>query len=447
MIGNSLTHYQIDGKIGQGGMGTVYRARDKKLGKTVAVKVLSHKEPAESDSRKRLRNEARAAAILNHPSIVTVLDYDEEDDVPFVVYEFVEGKTLDQVIKEEPMPFERVVDIASQLASALEYAHRRGILHRDIKPQNIIITAEGRAKILDFGLAKKTKVELVREDGATFETSTVDTAAGTIVGTVEYMSPEQIAGETLDGRTDLFSLGIVLYEMATGANPFRGQNFASIVGKIMSQDAPDFPARSFKFSTELRDIILRCLQKKREERYQGARALLQDLEQLGHSGPRQRSIAPQDRGERTDSVIPRSLARFLLLLVQVTYLAVYGVVLYYHWDAHVKIATAISAIPGSEFLLQIASPVTLASILGATGCCGIPVRLYIMVSVGFDDPETGVQFRKLFPFLFILDEIWALAPLLLMGSWPSGLPLLFTAMLAYLPLSQRTLIRNAYRYK
>jgi serine/threonine protein kinase len=286
----------------------VYRARDKKLGKTVAVKVLSHKEPAESDRRKRLRNEARAAAILNHPSIVTVLDYDEEDDIPFVVYEFVEGKTLDQVIKEEPMTFERVVDIASQLASALEYAHRRGILHRDIKPQNIIITGEGRAKILDFGLAKKTKVELVREDGATFETSTVDTAAGTIVGTVEYMSPEQIAGETLDGRTDLFSLGIVLYEMATGENPFRGQNFASIVGKIMSQDAPDFPARSFKFSTELRDIILRCLQKKREVRYQGARALLQDLEQLGYSGPRPRSDAPQDRGERTDNVIPRSLA-------------------------------------------------------------------------------------------------------------------------------------------
>jgi serine/threonine protein kinase len=447
MIGQSLTHYQIDKKIGQGGMGTVYRARDKKLGKTVAVKVLSHREPAESDSRKRLRNEARAAAILNHPSIVTVLDYDEADDVPFVVYEYVEGKTLDQVIREDPMTYERVIDIATQLAGALEYAHRRGILHRDIKPQNIIITNEGLAKILDFGLAKKTKVDFVGEDGETFETSTLNTAAGTIVGTVEYMSPEQVAGETLDGRTDIFSLGIVLYEMATGENPFRGQNFASIVGKIMSKEAPEFPARSFKFSTDLRDIISRCLQKKREDRYQGARVLVQDLEQLGHSGPRQRSGSGVSLQDRADSVIPRPLARVLLLLLQVTYLAVYAAVLYHHWDAHVKIATALASIPGSDWILRIASPVTLASILMATGCCGIAVRLYLMVSVGFDDPETGVQFRKLFPFLFLLDEIWALAPLLLMGSWPSGLPLLFTAMLAYLPLSQRTLIRNAYHYK
>jgi hypothetical protein len=412
----------------------------------VAIKLLANRESLESDTRKRLRHEARAAAILNHPSIVAVFDYDEQDGVPFIVYEYVEGKTLDRIIKEEPMTYERIIDIGSQLAAALEYAHERGILHRDIKPQNIMVTGEGRAKILDFGLAKRTKLDFVQAAGRLPESSTVETRAGTIVGTVEYMSPEQIGGEKLDGRTDIFSLGIVLYEMATGENPFHGQNFASIVGKIMSSECPIFPDRSFKFSSDLREVILRCLQKKREDRYPGSRMLVLDLERLKHTGPRARLSAAEMPQDRTDAVISRPVARVLLLLLQAAYLSIYGIALYYHSEVLSAVAARIMSLPGRDLLFQIATPNAWTTMFLVTGCCGIPVRLYLMVSVGFDDPEIGVQFRKLFPFLFVLDELWALSPLLLIDKWPAGIALVFMAVLAYLPLSQRTLIRNSYAY-
>ena len=442
---NRLGRYTIESELGKGGMGTVYRARDERLGKTVALKVLSETRAGGSDSRQRLRREARAAAILNHPGIVAVYDYDEEDGVPFIAYEYVEGRTLDQVIADEKLSAERMADIGAQLADGLAYAHERGILHRDVKPQNIMVMEDGRVKILDFGLAKKTGIALQKADGQHLDTTTVETAVGTIVGTVQYMSPEQIAGEELDGRSDVFSLGITLYEMATGKNPFHGQSFASTVGKIMSPEPPPLSGERRRVPAELQDIILRCLRKKREERYPSARILQENLEQVSAGAS---SGRPSSRGLRraeiAESVIPRSLARGLLILLQTLYLGMYGFALYYQGDVFQGVGRALMMISSPPPWTTVHLVMTCATTFLVTACCGVAVRLYFVASVGFDDPDTGRQFRRLFPLLFLLDELWALSPLLLIGKWPAGVTFFCMAVLAYLPFSHRNLIRASY---
>ncbi len=451
-----LGRYAIEGEIGRGGMGIVYRARDERLGKVVAVKVLLNPSSLTVENRKRFRQEARSAAILNHPSIVAVYDYDEDLGNPFVVCEYVEGQTLDKTIAAGPLSEDRIADIGGQVAAGLAYAHERGILHRDIKPQNIIVSTEGRTKILDFGLAKKMRPDMVGPDDETLDQELVSTVAGTILGTVQYMSPEQVGGETLDGRTDVFSLGAVLYEMATGRNPFLGKSLTSTVGRIMSSDPPQLDADSYGISNELKEVILRALQKKREDRYQSAALLREDLERIGNlhlkrpaspavrasaAGPAEVKPAAAD----VAPIIPRPLGRTLLILLQVLYLGIYGAALYYHQDVISR--TILAAMPhlGASFVRSFEMARLLAVSLLVSGCCGIPLRLFIMASAGFDDPETGRQFRRLFPLLVVLDEIWALTPLLLVHKWPPGLAVICVVLLAYLPASQRNLVRSVYR--
>jgi serine/threonine protein kinase len=424
-------------------MGTVYRARDERLGKTVALKVLSDPQNESSDSRQRLRREARAAAILNHPGIVTIYDYDEQDGIPFIAFEYVEGKTLDQVIAHEKLSPERIADIGAQIAAGLAYAHDRGILHRDVKPQNIMVMEDGRIKILDFGLAKRTAGVLHKSDGSQLETTTVETAVGTIVGTVQYMSPEQIAGEELDGRSDLFSLGITLYEMATGKNPFQGQNFASTVGKIMSPEPPPFSGDRRQVPLELQEVILRCLRKKKEERYPSAKILEESLKQISAGVSSRRPYLRASAGI-AEPVIPRPLARTLLILLQVLYLNLYGFALYYHGDVFQSIGRALMMVSSPEPWTTARMVLACGTGFLVTACCGVAIRLYFAASVGFDDPGTGRQFRRLFPVLFLLDELWALAPLLLIGKWPAGAAFFCMAVLVYLPFSHRNLIRASY---
>ncbi len=444
-----LGRYTLDDEeIGRGATGRVYRARDEKLGKVVAVKKLNP-EDWSAESRRRLRQEARSAAILNHPSIVAVYDYDEEEGSPFIVYEFVDGKTLDKVIAGGALTEGIIIDIGSQIADGLAYAHERGILHRDIKPQNLILSSDGRAKILDFGLAKKMHLNLVAPDGSRLESDSVATQAGIIVGTVQYMSPEQVAGETLDGRTDIFSLGTVLCEMATGTNPFRGNSLTSTVGRIMSSDPPRLEEAGARITPGLREIILKALQKRRQDRYQSALLLREDLNRLrGFRGAYRPYVpfgshvepAPPSPGlAKAAPVIPRRMARISLILLQVLYLALYGVALVKHLDLVVRIARL-----SGDFIGNLEAARWLATGLLITGCCGIPVRLFLMVSVAFDDPETGRQFRRLFPFLFVLDELWALTPFVLVGKWPAGVAVICVVLLAYLPISHRNLVRSAY---
>jgi len=441
-----MGRYTVDGEIGKGGMGVVYRARDGRLGKTVAIKVLSQTSSLSPESKARFRQEARAAAILNHPSIVNVFDFAEQDGMPFIVYEYVEGTRLDALIASRNLTESRVIDIGSQLASALAYAHERGILHRDIKPQNVIVTPEGRAKILDFGLAKKTRLEFVPEVSESEDTKSenlsFETARGTVVGTVQYMSPEQIGGEQLDGRSDIFALGILLYEMIVGSNPFRGESFASTIGKIVAPEAPSIPSTVMRVSPDLQEIVRRSLQKRREDRFPSARMLADELERLRTSGSNWLRSQPLEQPDVL--LIPRTMSRICMILLQAMYLAIYGVALFYLADLINAVLDLVRQYVTGNYAAarEIARWVT--TILMITGCCGIALRLYLMASVGFDDPETGIQFRKLFPFLFAIDEIWAMTPLLLFAKWRPGVTILCLAFLAYVPITQRNLIRSAY---
>ncbi len=271
LSGRTVSHYRIVERIGCGGMGVVYRAEDERLGRAVALKFFSSRTFDDADAVERFRREARAASALNHPSICTVHDIGEWEGRPFIVLEYLHGTTLRDSLQAGPLSPDRILDIAIQLSSALATAHDRGIIHRDIKPANVFLTESGQVKILDFGLAKLTEDPLESVSSLpTVSTAAGLTTPGTTMGTVAYMSPEQARGELLDGRTDLFSLGVMLYEMATGVLPFRGRT-AAVVFKEILTSSPVEP-RDIRPETpdQLSRIIGRLLGKDRDTRYQSA---------------------------------------------------------------------------------------------------------------------------------------------------------------------------------
>ena len=278
MLGSSISHYRILGKLGEGGMGVVYKAQDTRLGRFVALKFLPEDYADDRHLRERFQREARAASALNHPNICTIYDIGDAEGSVFIAMEFLDGVTLKQLILSGSLELERLPDIAGQVLDGLGAAHTRGIIHRDIKPANIFVTTSGRAKILDFGLAKIAPSSEVRtEEEETVGDLSMQTTAGRTLGTLPYMSPEQALGKLLDIRTDLFSFGVTLYEMATGQMPFRGDTTGVLFLSIM-QDIP-VPARQLNpgVPAELQKVIEKCLEKDRELRYQLASDVRNDL--------------------------------------------------------------------------------------------------------------------------------------------------------------------------
>jgi len=276
---SSLSHYRILSALGSGGMGEVYLAEDTKLGRRVALKVLAPGVAADPERRDRFEREARAVAALNHPNIVTIHSVEEDNGVPFLTMELVEGKTLGEIIPPEGLPIDSFLAIAIPLADAVAAAHERGITHRDLKPANVMVSVDRRVKVLDFGLAK-LRDTVVGADESTFLATSRLTTEGRIMGTVAYMSPEQAEGKPVDQRSDVFSLGILLYEMATGKKPFQGDTNMSILSAILKDTPQSVTDLRADLPPELARIVRRALQKDPAVRYQSARDLRDDLQAL-----------------------------------------------------------------------------------------------------------------------------------------------------------------------
>lgn len=276
LVGKSIGHFQIISLLGKGGMGEVYRARDTKLDRAVALKILPAEMSADRERMRRFVREAKAASALNHPNLAHIYEIGGADGVSFIAMEYVEGQTLAAKINGHPLETSETVEIGSQIADALDAAQGKGITHRDIKPANVMITPRGQVKVLDFGLAKIGRPESVDSKVSTL----VPTTPGVVLGTVPYMSPEQALGREVDHRSDLFSLGVVLYEMATGRLPFLGANTGETLDRILHAEPEGMARFNYDLPPDLERIVRKCLEKDRERRYQSARELLVDLKNL-----------------------------------------------------------------------------------------------------------------------------------------------------------------------
>src|SRR5215510_2569482 len=279
-VGQHVGQYKILSLLGSGGMGKVYLAQDSKLGRKVALKLL-HASFTKDDQRvRRFEQEARAASALNHPNILTIFDIEEIEGIHFIATEYIEGKTLREHIADRKLELSKALDLVIQVANALSAAHHAGIVHRDIKPENIMVRPDGYVKVLDFGLAKLTERKSISNDPESRAFTAVKTDTGVVMGTARYMSPEQARGLPVDVRTDIFSLGVVLYEIVTVHLPFEGDTASDVIVSILEKEPPPISNYNPEAPAELQRIIIKALCKAKEERYQAVKDLLIDLKNL-----------------------------------------------------------------------------------------------------------------------------------------------------------------------
>jgi len=428
--------YEIEREVGHGGMGVVYRARDSHLGRTVALKVIAPGLLRDPQYLRRLSQEARAASAISHPGVATVYEFIDSATEHFIVYEYVAGCTLREALRGRRIEAQEILEIGMQVADALAAAHELSIIHRDIKPENIMLTPSGsgvgRVKILDFGLAKVHAPGVRQGSGTDGETGPVTDTGPLLVGTVNYMAPEQLQAQPVDARTDIYALGLLLYEIASGTNPFVGQVPSSTIANILTKDPPPLSARNPVAPAELDRILRKCLRKRKEERFQSARELWVDLSNLRREltgGSSSAPCMPAMWQLELPLAISRSTARGLFLLIQATYLTLYALAAYYLPSSIHRTQVIFPGMPGSVFLILIV--------------CATAVHIYFFSAVGFDYPDSGRLFRSSFPIFLLLDSAWACSPLLLFREI-GALSLLIMVALAFLPFTQRSLLFTAY---
>ena len=320
IVGQTLGHYQVLSKIGAGGMGEVFRAHDSRLGRDVAIKILPPIFSADEDRLRRFEQEARATARLNHPNILAIYDIGQHEGSPYIVSELLEGVTLRQRLPAKPLSVRSTIDFSVQIARGLVAAHEKHIVHRDLKPENLFLTRDGGVKILDFGVAKLTRADEL--GGSDAQTMTGATKVGTVVGTVGYMSPEQVRGKTVDHRSDIFSFGAILYEMLCGERAFQGETVADTIAAILKEEPPELPPLERKVPLAMQRIVRHCLQKEPEHRCQSARDLVFELETL--AGMSDLDAAPSARFWRPGKRILWTLISVLALVAVLAGGAVIG---------------------------------------------------------------------------------------------------------------------------
>src|SRR6202040_2297696 len=304
-----IGHYRVLEKIGSGAMGEVFRARDERLGRDVALKMIRPASSENPDHLRRFELEARAAAALNHPNIVALYDVGFADGSPYIVCELLQGKTLRKRLAEGALPIRLATDYSLQIVQGLIAAHDRRIVHRDLKPENLFVTSDGRVKILDFGVAKLQPAP--EQSGRSVEDLTTVTKSGAVIGTVAYMSPEQLRGKAVDHRSDIFSVGAILYEMLTGRRAFRGETEVDTITAVLREDPPAINLEEAGIPVAFQQVIHHCLEKDRENRFQSARDLAFALDTLTNtSGGRVRSLRPITLRTK---IVPWALAGVLLV--------------------------------------------------------------------------------------------------------------------------------------
>src|SRR6476469_5978219 len=315
LIGQSIGHYQIESLLGVGGMGEVYLARDERLGRKAALKLLPDGLTTDETQLSRFKNEARSASALNHPNILTVYEIGAEGDRQFIATEFVEGVTLRASLACGRINPHAALEIAVQVASALAAAHEAGVVHRDIKPENIMLRPDGYAKVLDFGIAKLTEQRPASDDYEAGTTAVLQTQPGLVLGTGHYMSPEQARGQTVDARSDIWSLGVVLYEMVGGSPPFRGETPSDCIASILTAEPPPLSGVLPDVPLKLESILQKALRKNSDERYQTIKEMLDDLRNLkGELEAEGSSTQTRARAESIVSKLKRHKQGVLLTL-------------------------------------------------------------------------------------------------------------------------------------
>ena len=387
--------YRVEREIGRGGMGVVYLAEDTRLGRKVALKSLAPEIMGDERRRNRLRREARAAATLSHPGIATVYALEEIGDQLFVATEYVEGRTLRAELGQGGMPAAEVVEIGIRVARALEAAHARGVVHRDLKPENVIRTQDGGVKILDFGIAWVDQAAA----GSGAEGGRL-TESGAVMGTPSYMSPEQIEGAAIDARTDVFSLGVVLYELLCGSNPFEAHTPLATAARIMATDPPTLAASNVSAPPALEHVVRKCLAKNREERYQQASDLVRDLEAIRREvgGMPVATPAAPKRSPPPGRGLPG--ARAWWVAHQVTVMVVYALMTYPAWE--------VRGWSGAYW--------GLALFLGLVTCAVVNgvLRVHLLFTSRFNPSAVSTELRRNMPWIARSDI--AVAAVLLLAA-------------------------------